>query len=366
MLSIPQPSSDASSTIDISETADQMKPFLGVLNLSHSPANPLDELDDTVWPIIARLAEKYDSATTREIVMGKCWCVRPTRLAWVTRADVGPSRRKWKCGIDDADNATQLFAAFETAAILGQPCLAKVFLFAYLQQSSRAEIVEALKPWGARFVRPSSSVVPRSLALRVRAAADSSYAGPLGSAAQGARASGCPVGAACHRVRKMQQGWLLRRVGRRARLVPPHARCHALVGLAQNRSAFPTLCRGREPQDSSVRRVPERFFLVRPEVRGEVPQRGARLPSLSSRDEVRPLPAPLLPRARADLVSSSARSSTFPSLDLSRPLALLLLSRSRRSVLQRLAFQFLLLELTRGSMPRGRGERASFRRRVEA
>lgn len=76
MLSIPSGSSTAQDAkFDLAETQRELEPFLRVLNISHDQGNPLEELKDGDWPVVARLADKYDSVTVRALVLCMCWCV---------------------------------------------------------------------------------------------------------------------------------------------------------------------------------------------------------------------------------------------------------------------------------------------------
>ncbi|GAA5945198.1 hypothetical protein JCM3775_003694 [Rhodotorula graminis] len=132
MLAIPT-QAETSTGIDIDETAAHFKPFLRILNMSHEEGDPLDDLEPEDWPVVAKLADKYDSAVAKNFALAKCW--------------------KWNSSDDDDDKGDPpaRAAAFQTAAILGEPHLAKVFLFEVLENPSKSEIDLALRGRRAEF-----------------------------------------------------------------------------------------------------------------------------------------------------------------------------------------------------------------------
>ena len=75
MLSLPHgpPKKPVDTNIDVAEPFDELKPFLRVLNMSHDKGDPLKELEPKDWAVVARLADKYDSATARGFALGMCW-----------------------------------------------------------------------------------------------------------------------------------------------------------------------------------------------------------------------------------------------------------------------------------------------------
>ncbi|GAA5848733.1 hypothetical protein JCM9279_002927 [Rhodotorula babjevae] len=121
MLSVPtKPGS--SSSIDLAEKEVEIKPFLRILNMSHDEGDPLNELEPEDWPVVAKLADKYDSAAARALAK------------WSSR--FGP-------GVDgDSTRA----AAFKTAATLGHAAMTKAFLFDVLEKAAtKQEVNKALR-----------------------------------------------------------------------------------------------------------------------------------------------------------------------------------------------------------------------------
>ncbi|BGP46988.1 hypothetical protein JCM10450v2_002840 [Rhodotorula kratochvilovae] len=73
MLSLPQGSTGGAGedSFDVTETEKDLKPFLRLLNLAHEDGDPVEELQVGDWPIVARLADKYDAAGVLIFVMWK-------------------------------------------------------------------------------------------------------------------------------------------------------------------------------------------------------------------------------------------------------------------------------------------------------
>ncbi|GAA5935986.1 hypothetical protein JCM3775_003550 [Rhodotorula graminis] len=105
MLASPQGPVAASQgpPVDLAETQAELEPFLRLLNLAHDGGDPLKDLDDKHWPVVAKLADKYDSAPVRTIATGKCW--------------------QWSALANDL-SSDQNRTAFETAVKLGNGQLA--------------------------------------------------------------------------------------------------------------------------------------------------------------------------------------------------------------------------------------------------
>lgn len=81
MLSVPQSTTTAKhGAIDVAEHKIEIMPFLRLLNLAHEQGEALQELEDKDWPVVAKLADKYDSAPVRAFALGQCWCV-PSSVA---------------------------------------------------------------------------------------------------------------------------------------------------------------------------------------------------------------------------------------------------------------------------------------------
>ncbi|GAA5936092.1 hypothetical protein JCM3775_003578 [Rhodotorula graminis] len=130
MFSLPQGASSTSqgTSIDVAEKEAEIKPFLRLLNLSHEEGDPFKELDVNDWPVVAKLADKYDSATVRAIVLCKCW-------SWST----------------PATNAIYCKSGFVAAAELGQPHLAKVFMLRVMLVYPETGYADTLKGRQAQF-----------------------------------------------------------------------------------------------------------------------------------------------------------------------------------------------------------------------
>ncbi|GAA5893793.1 hypothetical protein JCM8208_001246 [Rhodotorula glutinis] len=64
MLSLPQGASPASldAYTDVSESADEFRPFLRLLNIAHEEHDPLEDMTAATWLAMVKLADKYDSA----------------------------------------------------------------------------------------------------------------------------------------------------------------------------------------------------------------------------------------------------------------------------------------------------------------
>lgn len=76
LLALPQkPSADSS--MDVAEIETELKPFLRLLGISHDEGHPLDELEAKDWPVVARLADKYDAKGVKGLAEGKCWYAWP-------------------------------------------------------------------------------------------------------------------------------------------------------------------------------------------------------------------------------------------------------------------------------------------------
>ncbi|GAA5848731.1 hypothetical protein JCM9279_002926 [Rhodotorula babjevae] len=58
---------------DVAETEDELEPFLKLLNIAHEDEDPLAQMCSADWPVVARLAEKYDSAGVKALAVGRCW-----------------------------------------------------------------------------------------------------------------------------------------------------------------------------------------------------------------------------------------------------------------------------------------------------
>lgn len=86
MLSVPT-KGKASTRFDVEETAAHFKPFLRILNMSHDEGDPLDELEPDDWPVVAKLADKYDSAVAKAMALAKGWSVLSAKLTARARAD---------------------------------------------------------------------------------------------------------------------------------------------------------------------------------------------------------------------------------------------------------------------------------------
>ncbi|GAA5848763.1 hypothetical protein JCM9279_002937 [Rhodotorula babjevae] len=125
MLSSPQGASSTSqdSPINLAETQAELAPFLRLLNFAHDRGDPLKELEDKDWPVVARLADKYDSAPVRAVAIGKCW--------------------HWTALINDLSSA-QHRTAFETAIKLGDGHLAASHLMRFMMRSGTDNIEEVV------------------------------------------------------------------------------------------------------------------------------------------------------------------------------------------------------------------------------
>ncbi|GAA5936048.1 hypothetical protein JCM3775_003566 [Rhodotorula graminis] len=120
MLSLPQRTTTSEDgAIDVAETDSELSPFLRLLNLSHDEGNPLEELKVDDWPVVARLADKYDSATVKGLALGMYW--------------------KWRSA--DSEHV----ASYRTAAALSDKTLAKFSLFRLLQDGQQEMIDAALQ-----------------------------------------------------------------------------------------------------------------------------------------------------------------------------------------------------------------------------
>ncbi|BGP38893.1 hypothetical protein JCM10449v2_002831 [Rhodotorula kratochvilovae] len=75
MLSMPQGGSDASSkdSFDVTETEKDFKPFLRLLNLAHEEGDPPKDIQDHLWPAIARLGDKYQAPLIESLAKSKYW-----------------------------------------------------------------------------------------------------------------------------------------------------------------------------------------------------------------------------------------------------------------------------------------------------
>ncbi|GAA5893842.1 hypothetical protein JCM8208_001258 [Rhodotorula glutinis] len=126
MLSLPQGSATGKEgAIDVAETQSELSPFLRLLNLSHYEGNPLEELKVDDWPVLARLADKYDSATVKALALGTYW--------------------KWRG--EDCERV----AAFQTAAALGDKKLATFSLLRLLQDGKNETIDAATESYKVKF-----------------------------------------------------------------------------------------------------------------------------------------------------------------------------------------------------------------------
>lgn len=75
ILSLPT-KAGCSASIDVSETLSEFDPFLRLLSICHGHGDPFERLRLEDWPVVALLADKYDSATVRGFALGMCWCVQ--------------------------------------------------------------------------------------------------------------------------------------------------------------------------------------------------------------------------------------------------------------------------------------------------
>lgn len=74
MLSLPQSTTTTQDgAIDVAETQSELSPFLRLLNITHDEGKPLKELQVDDWPVVARLADKYDSAAVQGLALGMYW-----------------------------------------------------------------------------------------------------------------------------------------------------------------------------------------------------------------------------------------------------------------------------------------------------
>ncbi|GAA6049999.1 hypothetical protein JCM3770_001906 [Rhodotorula araucariae] len=75
MLSMPQGASVGASkdTVTVAEKADEIKPFLRLLNIAHEEGDPLEELEPDVWPTMATLGDKYDAPGVTLSALCKYW-----------------------------------------------------------------------------------------------------------------------------------------------------------------------------------------------------------------------------------------------------------------------------------------------------
>ena len=88
MLSVPQSTTTAKhGAIDVAEHKIEIMPFLRLLNLAHEQGEALQELEDKDWPVVAKLADKYDSAVAKAMALAKCWSVLSAKLTARARAD---------------------------------------------------------------------------------------------------------------------------------------------------------------------------------------------------------------------------------------------------------------------------------------
>ncbi|TNY19943.1 hypothetical protein DMC30DRAFT_399052 [Rhodotorula diobovata] len=122
LLSIPRKSGSESS-VDVAETAQELKPFLCLLDSSRDKGNPLEELRADDWAVVARLADKYDAAGVRGFALGACW-------KWASTLEVCSGREH--------------AAAFQTAAALGRARYATHFLLKTLQSCPEEQVKDVM------------------------------------------------------------------------------------------------------------------------------------------------------------------------------------------------------------------------------
>ncbi|GAA6050011.1 hypothetical protein JCM3770_001912 [Rhodotorula araucariae] len=82
MLSMPRCASAGASkdTFDVAENADEIKPFIRLLNLTHEEGDPLKELTAEEWFSVVQLSDKYDSPSVCAYANAKYWRARATEI----------------------------------------------------------------------------------------------------------------------------------------------------------------------------------------------------------------------------------------------------------------------------------------------
>ncbi|GAA5945196.1 hypothetical protein JCM3775_003693 [Rhodotorula graminis] len=58
---------------DVAEKRDELELFLKLLNIAHEKEDPVAEMLSLDWPVVARLADKYDAAGVKALALGRCW-----------------------------------------------------------------------------------------------------------------------------------------------------------------------------------------------------------------------------------------------------------------------------------------------------
>ncbi|GAA5848828.1 hypothetical protein JCM9279_002957 [Rhodotorula babjevae] len=132
MLSLPQSTTTSKEgAIDVAETESELAPFLRLLNLSHDEGDPLEDLKVDDWPIVARLADKYDSATEAWLVKLKLHAFERSIVPWQDASFCSTCRNNVQDRVSRWQNA--LLAAMRDwqASTAGHPFEASIKLWLY-------------------------------------------------------------------------------------------------------------------------------------------------------------------------------------------------------------------------------------------
>ncbi|GAA5848869.1 hypothetical protein JCM9279_002969 [Rhodotorula babjevae] len=148
MLSLPQGSKICQEgVINVAETQSEVAPFIRLLNITHDEGKPLEELKVEDWPVVARLADKYDSNAVKGLAIGMYWYGMLTAGFVCERVltTSSHSSRKWR------SNDTEHAAAFRTAHALADRGLIKISLFRLLRDGVQETIDAAMHGQELRF-----------------------------------------------------------------------------------------------------------------------------------------------------------------------------------------------------------------------
>jgi len=311
MLSIPSGSSAGQEAkVDLAEKEHEIKRFLRLLNLAREQGDPLNELEDQDWPVVAKLADKYDSPTIRAVALCKCWCARLSLLLHVNELRL----RYGQVMVRFAQ--LQRLAPAEAREIPHR-CRARAAVPRQGAHDGRARAIHR-DGHGRGAPRSSSSVRASGLSPRLTSGRTCTLTQPAGRVARvpaGAPGRARAKGDAAQRVRAVR-GWPQRRRHGRGLVVPRHPRDGGPVERVHRAQPFSALVHVAQPLVLGVRRRRlQPCHLARP----PVSRQGAQLPALAS--SVRPLSLLVVESGKSQLFllarsppSSSRRTSSPSSL----------------------------------------------------